>query len=351
MSERRSIVELWKSGRATALVTLVRVEGSSYRRPGARLLITGDGDYRGAISGGCLEAEVIRKAHWKVQSGAVVDRYSTMFDDTAEIPYGLGCGGTVDLLLEPANTPEAQALFEALEASLAGHAREITTSLPHAGAPLQRLITDDAGRELFRSHGFNPATASQPQFHEGIAPPQRLLIFGAGDDAQPLVRLADLLGWRTAVIDSRTQWAQLRRFPQAEHVATSLDAFSLTSSDAVVLMTHSYEQDRGWLQAVLPHRPRYLGLLGARHRSALLLSEAAERLGWPLEKTCEGIFAPLGLDLGGDGAEAIALAIIAEIQAAVNGKLGAPRRMSADHVREHLAKGGASIYLQASCAL
>src|SRR5579875_3048136 len=106
MMERRRIVELWKRGDAVALVTLVRVEGSSYRRPGARLLIGRGGEYAGAISGGCLEAEVMRKAAWKVRGGAVVERYSTLCDDTAEIPYGLGCGGTVDLLLEPAGTPE-----------------------------------------------------------------------------------------------------------------------------------------------------------------------------------------------------------------------------------------------------
>ena len=94
------IVELWEQGNAAALVTLVRVEGSSYRRPGARLLVTNDGGTVGAISGGCLEAEVARKARWAARSGAIVERLSTVFDDTTEIPYGLGCGGTVIVLLE-----------------------------------------------------------------------------------------------------------------------------------------------------------------------------------------------------------------------------------------------------------
>src|SRR5665213_3648121 len=106
MVDRRRIVRQWKQGAATVLVTLVRAEGSSYRRPGARLLIGVDGEYAGTISGGCLEAEVVRKAAWMTRAGAVVERYSTLFDDTAEIPYGLGCGGTVDLLVEPAGTPE-----------------------------------------------------------------------------------------------------------------------------------------------------------------------------------------------------------------------------------------------------
>src|SRR5215470_14005900 len=106
MVERRQIVGLWRRGGARVLVTVIRVEGSSYRRPGARLLLGQAGEYAGTISGGCLEAEVIRKAEWKVRDGAVVERYSTMFDDTAEVPFGLGCGGVVDLLLEPVNTPE-----------------------------------------------------------------------------------------------------------------------------------------------------------------------------------------------------------------------------------------------------
>ena len=106
MIDRRKIVDLWHRGDAVALATLVCVEGSSYRRTGARLLISASGDYAGSISGGCLEAEVIRKAAWLIRDGAVVERYSTLFDDTAEIPYGLGCGGMVDVLLEPAGTPE-----------------------------------------------------------------------------------------------------------------------------------------------------------------------------------------------------------------------------------------------------
>src|SRR5579875_396895 len=141
-SERRQIVELWKRGNSAALATLVRVEGSSYRRPGARLLVARDGSYAGAISGGCLEAEVLRKAVWLVREGAVVQRYSTLFDDTAEIPYGLGCGGTVDVLLEPADTSEFDVLMQALEASLQGKQRRVISQLPAPGVPLRRWVFD-----------------------------------------------------------------------------------------------------------------------------------------------------------------------------------------------------------------
>ena len=96
MMESRQIVRLWQQAGAEVLVTLVRAEGSSYRRPGARLLLSIGGEHAGTISGGCLESEILRKAKWLVREGAAVERYSTMFDDTAEVPFGLGCGGVVD---------------------------------------------------------------------------------------------------------------------------------------------------------------------------------------------------------------------------------------------------------------
>ena len=127
MMERRQIVAAARAGSASSmtgrvLVTLVQVGGSSYRQTGARLLTAGASSlaYAGTISGGCLEAEVVRKAGWKVRNGAMVERFSTLYDDTAEIPFGLGCGGRVDLLHEAAGTPEFNALMYALDASLKG---------------------------------------------------------------------------------------------------------------------------------------------------------------------------------------------------------------------------------------
>ncbi len=153
MRERRSIVERWQQGNAAALVTLVRVEGSSYRRPGARLLVANDGTSIGAISGGCLEAEVAKRARWSARSGAIVERFSTVFDDTSEIPYGLGCGGTLDLLIEPTDTPEAAALLKAMQESLAGSRRNVVTWLPENTQPLRRAVYDESGTALFESPG------------------------------------------------------------------------------------------------------------------------------------------------------------------------------------------------------
>jgi len=349
MRERRKIVELWRRGKAAALVTLVRIEGSSYRRVGARLLVTVDGEYAGTISGGCLEAEVVRKAAWMTRAGAVVERYSTLFDDTAEIPYGLGCGGTVDLLVEPAGTPEFAALMEALEASLRGEERRVVTCLPEGGLPLRRVVDEGDVEGVLEG------------VVEWIQAPQRLYVFGAGDDAQPMVQMAALLGWDVWVVDGRAKWARAERFPEAKQVIAAesfgglegkgLAGLVIGARDAAVVMTHSYEQDRVWLGELLERGPRYLGLLGARHRSALLVSETAAKLGWSVERVCGGLFAPVGLDLGGDGAEAIALAVIAEIQACCEGKLGISQRMTSQMVAEQVAKGGASRYLQAQCGL
>jgi xanthine dehydrogenase accessory factor len=369
MVDRRRIVRPWQQGAAKVLVTLVRLEGSSYRRPGAHLLIGAhSAEYAGTISGGCLEAEVVRKAAWMVREGAIVERYSTLFDDTAEIPFGLGCGGVVDLLLEPAETPECQALLKAMEASLTGTEARVATWLPANGRLLRRAVLGADGEVLFQSEGLNAGDLSlippdsqflvsenSEVYCERLTAPQRLFVLGAGDDAKPLVAMAAQLGWRVTVGDGRLQLVRADRFPEAERVAMiqSAKELEVRVGDAVVLMTHSYEQDRVLLTELLgaSEIPGYIGLLGASHRSSLLVSEAAAALGVSVAECCELVWAPVGLDLGGDGAEAIALAVIAEVQAWVQGKLGGSRRLTAKRVAEQIAKGGASRYLQTQCAL
>jgi xanthine/CO dehydrogenase XdhC/CoxF family maturation factor len=399
MMERRQIVEAARQMDGTAsvarvLVTLVHVEGSSYRRTGARLLTHPGGPvgavpsglgsgYTGTISGGCLEAEVVRKAAWKVRCGPRVERYSTLFDDTAEIPFGLGCGGTVGLLFEAAGTPEFNALIDALAESLRGEESTVITWLPGESVAAESRHVTAFGRAILRGDGSVAFTTPgidaagvasalalgshwDPQaggVHvERLEPPQRLVVFGAGDDAKQVVRMAALLGWSVVVVDGRSQLARPERFPEAQRVvvapvpvaqglaAREAGALDVTAADAVILMTHSYEQDRGWLAALLPIAPRYLGILGAKHRSSLLVSEAAVMAGLPLPVCCERIYAPVGLDLGGDGAEAIALAVVAEAHARCNGRLGRSLRLSAEDVSAQVERGGGSSYLRAHCA-
>src|ERR1035437_4253982 len=368
MVDRRRIVGQWKQGAGKVLVTLVHAEGSSYRKPGAHLLIGADGEYAGTISGGCLEAEVVRKASWKVRDGATVERYSTLFDDTAEMPFGLGCGGVVDLLFEPADTPECRTLVEAMEASLGGTEVRVVTWLPVTGKPLRRAVLRANGDLVFRSgslssgdldaitaHTVTPFGCDSGIYFETLSAPQRLFALGAGDDAKPVVTMAVLLGWNITVADGRPQLARPERFPEAERVlaTVSVNDLGIKAEDAVVLMTHSYEQDRALLTGLLERSeiPGYIGLLGASHRSSLLVSEAAATLGLSVAECCERVWAPVGLDLGGDGAEAIALAVVAEVQAWVQGKLGSSRRLTAETVAKQIEKGGGSRYLKTQCAM
>jgi len=298
-----------------------------------------------------------------------VERYSTLFDDTAEIPFGLGCGGTVELLFEPADAPEGRALLEAMEGSLEGSEATVVSFLPGGGRGLRRLIVGADGDVLFRSEELSeekiacgrrlmPGAEYEGRFVERLAAPKRLFVLGAGEDARPVVEMAAAVGFAVTVADGRPQLAKAERFPAAERVVCLGDGLEeecarlgIRADDAVVLMTHSYEQDRALLVATLPLEPLYLGLLGAKHRSSLLVSEAAAMLGRPVAECCERLFAPVGMDLGGDGPEAIALSIVAEVHGVVHGRLGASLRLSAEDVALQVAKGGASRYLQAQCAI
>ncbi len=382
LRERRDVVALCRDAGASGgvLFSLVGVTGSSYRRPGAHMVLLADGRTAGTLSGGCLEAELLRRAAWTVRDGAVVEQFSTAFDDTAEIPYGLGCGGTVDILAEPLRTPRAVALLDALQATLHGDARTILTALPGSGeigasGKLGRVVLDGTGAVLFASESFTEESTAQllraagghyaraemfgvsPDgvFVEHLRPAQRLIIFGAGDDAKPLARLGAEMGLAIVLVDSRAQHARRERFPVAEAVLCerSASAVPVTSADAVVLMTHSYEQDRRLLAELLPLAPRYLGLLGARHRSALLLNEAASQAGISLAEALERTHAPIGLELGGDGPEAVALAIMAELQHTLAGAQSAAikRRLTLAQAQHLLLDGSPLVYPRETCAL
>jgi xanthine dehydrogenase accessory factor len=368
MREQRQIVERWRQGSALILVTLVRVHGSSYRQPGARLIVCKDGAYEGSISGGCLEADLLRKAAWLTRDGAAVERYSTLFDATADIPFGLGCGGVLDVLLESVETTECQALLRAIESTLSGHEHLVATWLPKDGEGMMRAVFRADGELIFASEGLSSEHLSEARMKclhsaeigfsevsiERLVPPQRLFVFGAGDDAKPLVTMACLLGWSVNVIDGRAHLARENRFPEsnAEVISTPDAAVQqINSRDAVVIMTHSYVQDREYLTSLLPIRPKYLGLLGSRQRSSLLIAEAAAKLECSVPECCENICAPVGLDIGGEGPEAIALAIIAEAQACCMGKRNDSRKLSAEHVQRYLASSDSQHFLQTQCSL
>ena len=338
MAELDSILTLWKEERRRrqeiCLATVVAVEGSSYRKPGARMLVTRGGRRAGTISGGCLEAEVQKKAWWLTESGPVVERYSSFYDEDSEMPFGLGCGGTVCVLLERGEA--ADRVLVALEESLSERREAVFLTAIDAegcGQVGTRFALDANGELLFGSAQDAEAIALANRalsekrslwdrgfFAEYVGTRVGLLVVGGGDDAIPLVELAGRLGWHTSVADGRSHLANRERFPMADRVLAghslsswSTDELGLTERDAAVILTHSYEQDRAALQVLLPSTVGYLGLLGPRQRTDRLLGEVGLELGLTVEQCRSRLHSPVGLNIGAKEPMSIALAIVAEI--------------------------------------
>ena len=336
MSEAQRILELWK--RATAandeicLATVVAVEGSAYRRPGARMLLTSAGQRAGTVSGGCLEAEIAKKAWWLTERGSSLQRYSSFFDDDGDMPYGLGCGGTVIVLLERGDL--AVHSLEALRRSIELRTESlIVTSLDPASAGTT-LILDDAG-DIVLNRNATPETLAlarqalktgQSQqvegfFLEHLAPPPSLILFGAGDDALPLVDFTAALGWHVTVADDRSSLARPDRFARAAAVQNLDTALARVRPEtAAVIMSHSYEQDRKVLRVLLPQDMKYIGVLGPRRRTERLLGEIAPALELTPVECLARLHTPVGLDLGGHSPASIALSIAAELQGVFTGR-------------------------------
>lgn len=373
MTDLEHVLPLWKeleaAGGDYVLATVVAVEGSSYRKPGARMLLAQDGRRAGTVSGGCLEAEVARRAWWLTANGPVVERYSTLEDD-GDLPYGSGCGGVVFILLERRAT--ANRLLSVLEAAFKARTQlAIGTILegPRIGQRAFAGLTDNAAAGLQLAD--EPSARWEPVLEElaelamkrrtcidrmiaieGIstrvwvdyrAARPGLWIFGAGDDAKPLLRLARELGWFVAVADGRSHLATRSRFASADVVLAlqigelpegTPAALDVHAGDAAVLMTHSFEQDSHILASLLGGkvcRPAYIGVLGPQRRTREVLAEAARLLHLPVsidrtERWLAKIYAPMGIDLGADTPATIALSILAEMQQALTQATALPLR-------------------------
>jgi xanthine dehydrogenase accessory factor len=357
MTDLDQILPLWRelrdAGTEYVLATVVAVDGSGYRKPGARMLIGADGRRAGTVSGGCLEGEVARKAFWHTENGPTLRRYSTTAED-GEVPFGMGCGGIVHLLLERSAT--AVDLLERLDASFEQRLPlAVATVLDGAAIgsraffPLENDGGADAAspdkladlaRQCFEERRSFPHTCLGTDGRtlvraEWCEPRPGLFVFGAGDDTVPLVKQARQLGWYVAVADGRSHLATRARFPEAQDVhvidAHEFSRLELRPTDAAVLMTHSLEQDTRILGELLGRNLAYLGVLGPRRRTGELLAAVANNLDLPLsrvdaqvESWMERLHAPIGLDLGGDTPAEIALSVIAEIQQSRHRASGLP---------------------------
>jgi xanthine/CO dehydrogenase XdhC/CoxF family maturation factor len=248
-------------GKRGILVTIIGTRGSTYRRAGARAVISEDGESYGTISGGCLERDLAERAKsWLIDFQPRVITYDASRADDVVFGLGMGCRGETDMLVEP---------FDA------------------AHPPC--LVTE------FRWNGRQPVTWTSGSLVEVIQPPRAIAIFGSGRDVEPVARLADTIGWNATIVGPR-------------------QPFDAAAFDAAVVMTHNFMQDLELLPVLLRSAIPYVGLLGPKSRADDLLAQAGLERG--------RLHNPVGLDLGGETPEEIALAIVAEIQAFLGGRVG-----------------------------
>ncbi|PKH83340.1 XdhC family protein [Psychrobacter sp. 4Bb] len=403
------VIKAKQQGIDAVLATVVRTEGSAYRRAGAMMLICEDGRSVGMISGGCLEPHIIKRAFWLTRNGANVQVYQTGDDiqyaddgqaqagvkrtksdiydrsdngldddsnsgldeaDFDELNFGLGCNGRVHVLFERLTT--ATPLLETIR-NVRRTQQPITVatlirvndyqhqdSITQNSDKLQigmRINLDEhrnlgsisaQGKTTFSSilantveelaeYKLSDKNAEYVTVENGkvttewlvqrLQPQLRLLICGAGNDVMPLVTMAKLQDWHVTVIDSRAQYATRMRFPQADVVMSlslgdSETLLELSNNAAVALMSHSLSQDRARLATLLKHSNnyKYLGQLGPRYRTERLINEIRVNLSNPamLEAGIHKLHYPIGYKLGGDGPEALALGIMAEINAVMH---------------------------------
>lgn len=318
------LLDRWRASRGTGTATVLAVvtstRGSTYRKPGAMALLDASGILFGALSGGCLEPELERRARRVLDSGrAERAGFDTEPDADRVFGSGLGCRGRLEVILLPIPADSTAHVLVALERAFAEReALHLTLSLD--GATLGAGTANAAGRRsAWRPDGRPLEGGVDPVFRDTavlqIPAPRALLVLGAGPETAALLAFARWLGWTATVVEHRERWAEPTRVAVTEEVhdlspAAAFAALSARRFDAVLVTSHSFETDVEHLRAWLGSRVPYIGLLGPSARRDELLRELGVR-----PEELEGrLQAPIGLPLGGDGPEAIALSIVAQLQ-------------------------------------
>jgi len=365
-----SIESLHERGEKMALATIVAVRGSTYRRPGARLLVPEEGDLIGNISGGCLENDVADVGRIVMQEGvARIVSFDLTADDEAVWGWGLGCNGAIELFVEPAEKAAEVAgalrmaleeerpisMITVLDSSVPGVEqgdRMLVRPDGSTGKSLGDADLDDAGREaaldLLASDRSEirdlPGSSGEARaFVEVLEPPLRLLICGAGHDAAPLVRAAEGLGWRPIVVDDRGEFLNRDRFPEAAdfvRLERPEDVAKVAPVDErtfVVVMTHNFLRDKDYVRSLLASPVRFIAMLGPGARTQRLLTELREEGVAITGDDRARLHGPAGLDLGAEGPEEIAAAIVAEIVAVKRGREGGFLRNRTGPIHERRA--------------
>ncbi len=326
----RRLAEAVAAERAVAVATVVHIEGSAYRRPGAKLLIEASGTTVGGVSGGCLEADVRDVALGVMRDHAPsLCHYDTGSDENTVWGLGLGCDGKIDVFVQPV-TFGAMDVWNSTRELLEGNqpfALSTVVSGAEAGgsigalggeaiasstgnAALDRELASEAAARLAAAESRLETIGSATVFTEVLHPPPWLVILGAGDDAMPLARLASLMGFHVAVADHRSAYLTEDRFPSASRLVNlrpdgDIGGLALGHDCYTVVMTHSLAHDREWVRRLLDSPVAYIGVLGPRTRVRSML----DKLG---AAGSHRVFGPVGLDLGADGPEQIALSVLAE---------------------------------------
>lgn len=348
-----AIESLSARGRKLALATIVAVSGSTYRRPGARLLVPEEGELVGNISGGCLENDVADVAKIVMREGvARIVSFDLTADDDAVWGWGLGCNGAFELFVEPADKAAevAGALRMALEEERPISMVTVLDSdvpgveqgnriLVKPDGVVERSLGDESLDRVAREAALELLDAEDSEvrtlagargqtraFVEVLEPPLRLLICGAGHDAAPLLEAAANLGWSPIVVDDRPEFLNRERFPKAadlvlvERPDKVAEVAPVDARTHVVVMTHNFLRDKDYVRSLLSSPARFIAMLGPAVRTERLLTEVREEGVDISEDDRARIRGPAGLDLGAEGAEEIAAAIVAEIVAVKRGR-------------------------------
>jgi xanthine dehydrogenase accessory factor len=356
-----------QQGKRTALASVVHLDGSSYRRPGARMLINDEGLLTGAISGGCLEGDALRKAMLVIaQQYSKLVTYDTSDEEDVSVGVQLGCAGVIQVLFEPIDMNAAINPVKFLQKAIAKRQKAVLVTLfsieeknkPQAGTCLlmeeDKTITGDipfaAIKEAMMTDvhaalesqvsvfkNYSSENVSVTAFIEFLKPAVSLVVVGAGNDAIPLVNIADVIGWEARVVDGRNTHAKPERFAAACQVLVSkpekaLEQIPIDEQTVFVLMTHNYNYDLAMLKALLERNVKYIGVLGPKKKLERMLGELKDAGMKLTENQLSSIYGPVGLEIGAETAEEIALSIIAEIKAVFGGKKGTSLRESKDFI-------------------
>ena len=357
-------------GEGLALATVVGVRGSTYRREGARLVVPAaeGAPTVGNISGGCLEGEVANSAREVLATGRPqLLHFDLTADDEAVWGWGLGCNGAIEVLVEPA--ARAAPFVSAMAAARARQRPLVLATVLEGASLASRLVVHPDGRRegtvgdaaidddvarlaaeaLIAGHSRTAATPGGVRvFLEVLAPPPRLVVCGAGHDAIPLVEFGARLGWQVEVVDDRAALLVADRFPQAARFirtapGRAAEEVAPDGRTCVVVMSHNFLRDKDYLESFLGTPLAYLGMLGPRARLERLVAELRAEAVEVDAAELARVYGPAGLDVGAEGPEEIAWAIVAEILAVRNGAAGGSLRNRQGPIHAHPPPIGASV--------